>query len=108
MLFAFTSLAELGLIKRPNLWDLVRITIRFSMHPNLWIRQGVFAFIAASVKWLSLADIHCIIGPIVKPFLQCEVLEYSEIMLQDFCKPAVSAYDCFLETFEAFIFYEEV
>ncbi|KAK9314599.1 hypothetical protein V1524DRAFT_454543 [Lipomyces starkeyi] len=90
VLYAFTSLAELGLIKRPNLWDLVRITVRFAVHPNLWIRQGVFAFISAATKWLSPADVYCIIRPIVKPFLRCEILDYSEVMLQDFCKAPLS------------------
>ncbi|KAK9239906.1 hypothetical protein V1525DRAFT_371857 [Lipomyces kononenkoae] len=90
VLYAFTSLAELGLIRRPNLWDLVRITIRFAIHPNLWIRKGVFAFIASATKWLSPADVHCIIRPIVKPFLRCEILDYSEVMLQDFCKAPLS------------------
>ncbi|KAK9325582.1 hypothetical protein V1517DRAFT_253511 [Lipomyces orientalis] len=90
VLYAFTSLAELGLIKRPNLWDLVRITVRFAVHPNLWIREGVFAFISAVTRWLSPADVHCIIRPIVKPFLRCEILDYSEVMLLDFTKPPLS------------------
>ncbi|KAK9480794.1 hypothetical protein V1514DRAFT_324477 [Lipomyces japonicus] len=90
VLYAFTSLAELGLIKRPNLWDLVKITVRFSLHPNLWIREGVFAFISAATKWLSAVDIYCIIRPIVKPYLQCEILDYSETMLMDFCEPPLS------------------
>ncbi|KAK9463138.1 uncharacterized protein V1516DRAFT_700700 [Lipomyces oligophaga] len=89
VLFAFTSLAEL-LIKRSNMWDLIRITIRFSMHPNQWIRQGVFSFVAACVRLLSPADVHCIVAPVVRQFLFCDILEYSEIMLSDFCKPPLS------------------
>ncbi|KAK9465828.1 hypothetical protein V1512DRAFT_264820 [Lipomyces arxii] len=90
VLHAFTSLAELGLIRRPSIWDLVRIIVRFSVHPNLWIREGVFSFISATTKWLSPADVHCIIRPIVKPFLRCEILDYSDVMLQDFCKLPLS------------------
>ncbi|KAK9471858.1 uncharacterized protein V1510DRAFT_426608 [Dipodascopsis tothii] len=90
VLYAFTSLAELGLIKRPSLWDLVRIIVRFSVHPNLWIREGVFAFVAASTRWLSPADVHCIVTPIIRPFLRCDVLEYTELGLLEFSKPAIS------------------
>ncbi|KAK9447800.1 uncharacterized protein V1518DRAFT_386358 [Limtongia smithiae] len=90
VLFAFTSLAELGLIKRPNLWDLIKITIRFSMHPNLWIRQGVFSFISASARFLSPADIFSVVRPIVRPFLKCDILEYSEVMMMDFAREPLS------------------
>ncbi|KAK9454329.1 hypothetical protein V1511DRAFT_517621 [Dipodascopsis uninucleata] len=90
VLYAFTSLAELGLIKRSNLWDLMNVTVRFAVHPNLWIREGVFSFVAASVKWLSPADIHCIIRPVLSPFVKCDLLEYSETMMLDFSRPPLS------------------
>lgn len=46
------------------------------------------AFIAAGIKWLSPADVHCIVGPMVRPFLRAEVAQLEAVaILENLKKP---------------------
>lgn len=49
---------------------------------------GVVAFVAAGVRWLSPADVHCIVGPMVRPFLRTEVATLEAVgILENLKKP---------------------
>lgn len=46
------------------------------------------AFIAAGIKWLSPADVHCIVSPMVRPFLRAEVAHLEAVtILENLKKP---------------------
>lgn len=78
VLSSFASMAELGLFQRSKLWEMVDVTARFLMHPNIWIREAAAHFISASTQYLSAADTHCMISPLVQPYLKFPIIDFSE------------------------------
>lgn len=44
---SLASMAGIGLFQRSKTWELIDVVVRFTMHPNLWVRQG---------KWLEHLD----------------------------------------------------
>ena len=46
-----------------------------SVFQNLWIRQGAVGFICGVARHLNIADVHCNLLPLVKPFLTREVIQ---------------------------------
>ncbi|KKA27300.1 hypothetical protein TD95_003144 [Thielaviopsis punctulata] len=88
---AFAQLASLGLLSRPKLWEMLDIISRYSMHPNLWIRQASAQFVASACKFLSFADVRCIVSPILEPFMKVYTLpQLAEIELLDLLKKPLS------------------
>ena len=83
---SFSSMARLGLFQRSKTWELIQILSRFSVHPNIWIREAAVDFVSSSVVYLRLADIHCIVYPLIKPYLKFRPSELSELSLLDCLK----------------------
>ncbi|KAL8720176.1 MAG: hypothetical protein Q9225_002906 [Loekoesia sp. 1 TL-2023] len=78
VLSSFASMAELGLFQRSKIWEMVDVTARFLMHPNIWVREAAAHFISASTQYLSSADTHCMISPLVQPYLKFPIMDFSE------------------------------
>lgn len=88
VLGSLTGMAEVGLLGRAKVWECCEVVGRFMVHPNLWVRQGAAAFIAAGTKWLSPADVHCIVAPMVRPFLKNDVVSLDALsILENLKKP---------------------
>ncbi|WZH41513.1 VPS15 kinase [Fusarium acuminatum] len=86
-LHSLAQLAGLGLLSRPKVWELVELISRFTMHPNIWIRESAAEFLSMSARFLTPADIRCNLMPLVKPFLKVEVLsDFSELNILDALK----------------------
>ena len=83
VLSSFASMAELGLFERSRTWEIVDIVARFTVHPNIWIREAAAHFISSSTRYLSIADLHCIISPLVLPYLKSSITDFSEISILD-------------------------
>ena len=83
VLSSFASMAEVGLFQRSKIWEMVDIVARFMMHPNIWIREAAAHFISASTRYLSVADIHCIISPLIQPYLKLPIIDFEETNLLD-------------------------
>ena len=83
---SFASMAELGLFERSKTWEMVDIVARFMLHPNLWIREAAARFVSSSTLYLCVADIHCIISPLIQTYLKTSVNGYSEIEILDALK----------------------
>lgn len=45
VLAALRGMAELGLLGRACVWEVVGVVGRFMVHPNLWVRQGRVFFL---------------------------------------------------------------
>lgn len=90
VLRSFASMAELGLFQRSKIWELVDVVGRFTMHPNIWIREAAANFLTAATLFLSAADNHCIILPLIRPYLKTSVADFSEIGLLDNLKKPMS------------------
>lgn len=86
VLRSFSSMAELGLFQRSKTWELVDIVGRFTMHPNIWIREAAAHFISSAAKFLSIADTHSIVLPLIKTYLKVLPSDLSELRLLDSLK----------------------
>jgi phosphoinositide-3-kinase regulatory subunit 4 len=86
VLRSFSSIAQLGLFQRSTLWELVDIVARFTMHPNTCIREAASFFISSATKFLSVADRHGIIIPLIKIYLKTLPTELTELVLLDVLK----------------------
>ncbi|KAK5000462.1 Serine/threonine-protein kinase [Elasticomyces elasticus] len=86
VLRSLAAMAELGLIQREKTWELVDVTGRFTMHPNVWVREAAVQFVSASTTFLSGADSQSIISPLVRPYLKTAPSDYSELKLLDALK----------------------
>ncbi|KAI9821772.1 MAG: Serine/threonine-protein kinase [Pycnora praestabilis] len=85
-----SHMAELGLFQRSKTWELVDIVGRFTMHPNIWIRESAAHFISSAATYLSPADNRCIVSPLLRPYLKTSVTGYEELELLDALKKPLS------------------
>lgn len=91
-LHSLAQLAGLGLLSKLRLWELVDVVARFSMHPNIWVRESAANFLTATAKYLSPADIKCILLPMISPFLKTTIMptDFTELILLDTLKKPIS------------------
>ncbi|KAI1327496.1 hypothetical protein F5Y16DRAFT_371483 [Xylariaceae sp. FL0255] len=83
-LHSLAELAKLGLLSKSKTWELVDVIARFTMHPNIWIRESATEYLSSAAKLLSPADIRCIVLPLVRPFLKPAIIpDFSELDLLD-------------------------
>lgn len=86
-LHSLAQIAGLGLLSRPKIWELADLVARLTMHPNTWIRESAAEFLSMAAKFLSKADIQCILLPLVRPYLKIYSLsDFSELNLLDSLK----------------------
>ncbi|KAG0266360.1 Serine/threonine-protein kinase [Mortierella polycephala] len=90
VLKSLASLCDLGLFQKLAIWDLVSVVAPLLCHPNLWIRYGAIGFIASASQRLPVADIWCMIYPIIRPFMKSEIGEVNELHLRENVKPPLS------------------
>ncbi|KAJ8060412.1 hypothetical protein OCU04_010740 [Sclerotinia nivalis] len=90
VLHSFADMAQLGLFQRSKIWEMVDVVSRFTMHPNIWIREAAVNFISSATIFLSSADNLCIILPLIRPYLKTGVNDYSELALLDALKKPLS------------------
>lgn len=84
------SLCDLGLFQKMAIWDFVSVVAPLLCHPNLWIRYGAIGFIASTAQRLPVADVWCMIYPIIRPFMRSDVGEVNELHLRENVKPPLS------------------
>jgi phosphoinositide-3-kinase regulatory subunit 4 len=90
-LHSLAELANLGLLSRPLICELVNVVGRFTMHPNLWVRESAAEFLSSGTRYLSPADIKCMVIPLVKPYLKPGIEpDFSELALLDALKRPLS------------------
>jgi phosphoinositide-3-kinase regulatory subunit 4 len=92
VLKALSTMAELGLFQRTKTWELVDVVGRFMIHPSIWIREAAVGFISSSTRWLSPSEIHCILYPLIRPFLEAQIAEYTTTNLLEMLKKPVSLF----------------
>ncbi|KAF8934383.1 Serine/threonine-protein kinase [Dissophora ornata] len=90
VLKSLASLCDLGLFQKMAIWDLVGVVAPLLCHPNLWIRYGAIGFIASTARRLPVADVWCMIYPIIRPFMRSDVGEVNELHLRENVKPPLS------------------
>ncbi|KAI9741448.1 MAG: Serine/threonine-protein kinase [Claussenomyces sp. TS43310] len=90
VLRSFASMADLGLFQRSKTWELVDIVARFTMHPNIWVREAATTFLSSATTFLSSADKRCIVLPLIRPYVKTEIQDFSELALLDALKKPLS------------------
>lgn len=86
-LHSLAELAKLGLLSKTKTWELIDVVGRFTMHPNIWIRESAAEYISSATQLLPPADIRCIVLPLVKPFLKPSIIpDFTELSLLDALK----------------------
>lgn len=86
----YKAFSDLGLIKKQHVWDLLRVAVRYTVHPNPWIRNAAFAFISSTTRWMPQAEIYCLLYPIIEPFLENDIIDFSQASLGSNFKPPLS------------------
>ncbi|CAG8494901.1 36188_t:CDS:10, partial [Racocetra persica] len=89
VLNSLTSLAELGLFQKMKLWELIAIVLPLMCHPGIYIRYGTIAFIASAARLLPTTDVWCIAYPIIRPFLQADIAEVTELHILENVKEPI-------------------
>lgn len=86
---ATTNLAELGLLPKQALCDLVAESAVFLAHPNLWIRHEVCGLVSCVSSLLNPIDVNCKILPLVWPHLKHKLIqvERAELLLESLAEP---------------------
>ncbi|TQV96546.1 VPS15 protein kinase [Cordyceps javanica] len=88
---SLAQLAGLGLLSKAKLWELLDLIGRFTMHPNIWIRESAAEFISMSASFLEPADIRCFLLPLIKPYLKITHLpDYNELSVLDALKTSLT------------------
>jgi phosphoinositide-3-kinase regulatory subunit 4 len=87
---SFASMAELGLFQRSKTSELVDVVGRFTMHPNIWIREAAAHFLASATNFLTLADNQCVVLPLIQPYLKTSIKDFCELGLLDSLKKPLS------------------
>ncbi|XP_060807127.1 phosphoinositide 3-kinase regulatory subunit 4 [Amyelois transitella] len=86
---ATSSLAELGLLPKQSLCDLVAESAVYLAHPNLWIRHEVCGLVSCVASLLNPIDVNCKILPLVWPHLKHKLIqvERAELLLESLAEP---------------------
>ncbi|KAL2120925.1 hypothetical protein VTJ04DRAFT_4952 [Mycothermus thermophilus] len=83
-LHSLAELANLGLLTKHTYTELVGQIARFTMHPNIWIRESAAEFICAGTRFLSPAYVRVQVLPQLAPYLKPHRLPpFTELDLLD-------------------------
>ncbi|QPG73076.1 hypothetical protein FOA43_000381 [Brettanomyces nanus] len=77
LLKVFAELVKLGFIRKQYLWDLVKLNMRLILHPNQMIRDAVLNLIIAVGDTLPVADLYCMLYPLIRPYFRHEVTSFT-------------------------------
>lgn len=86
VLRSLATMAKLGLFQKSRSWALIDLVARFTMHPNMWIREAAAQFMSAATKYLSVADCECVVKPLIQPYFRITPKSYEELAILDALK----------------------
>ncbi|XP_049778491.1 phosphoinositide 3-kinase regulatory subunit 4 [Schistocerca cancellata] len=78
---AMKALTELSLLQKSALYELLKDTTCFLVHPNLWIIQAVVGFLSAIARTLNLVDVQCKVMAVIQPYLKNQVIQADKEVL---------------------------
>ena len=86
---AMSDLVAQGLLEKVAIYDMLRLTTPFLLHPNLWMRQATAGLVAAVAGKLDRVDIQVKLASIVSPFLKQTLIqiESPHLLLAHCCDP---------------------
>lgn len=86
----FQQLVKLNMLSTNYLWDICSQTCKFLTHPNDWIRQAVTLLIIEVASNISKADLFCSLYPIVRSYLEYDIIDFSWDTLHASIKKPIS------------------
>ena len=86
VLRSFANMAQLGLFRKPTIWRLMDIVVRFMVHPSIWVRGAAVRFVVASTQHVDAADKYSIVLPILQPLLKMPITSVTESQILDSLK----------------------
>lgn len=91
-LHSLAELASLGLLSKAKIYELVDVVGRFTMHPNLAIRESTTEFVTNATKHLAPVAIRLVILPQMIPYLKDRIIPNfsSEVDVADCLKTPLS------------------
>lgn len=66
------------LLQKVALYELLKETTPYLLHPNLWIRQATARFVASAATTLDAVDVLVKLGTIVAPYLKHTVVQLDQ------------------------------
>jgi phosphoinositide-3-kinase regulatory subunit 4 len=80
----------LGIFRKQRLIQICQNVAPLLLHPNTWIRFAVVALMVSTATKLSLADVHCFLIPILRPYLIRDIIEVTKMSLLESLQTPVS------------------
>ncbi|GMM47735.1 ubiquitin-binding serine/threonine protein kinase [Pichia kluyveri] len=77
LLRALSQLISLRMIRHECFADLLNLSVILIIHPNGLVRQSILKLIIVISSQIPVADFYCLLYPIVRPYLQHEVEEFT-------------------------------
>lgn len=87
---SFAAFSDMGLLSLSTLWDILRMCAKFIIHPNSWVRISTIGLFSSAARWMSVAHLNCILLPIMRPFLECDIVDFSESNIMENSKEPLS------------------
>ena len=72
---AIADLVSLGLLEKVSIFEMLKMTSPFLLHPNLWIRQATVGLVVAVAGKLDNVDIQVKLSSVVSPFLRQSLVQ---------------------------------
>ncbi|GMM30983.1 ubiquitin-binding serine/threonine protein kinase [Martiniozyma asiatica (nom. inval.)] len=77
LLHVLRELVSIGMLKKKSFWDITTLTIKLCLHPNEFIRDAVINLIVSIGDKLSLAELYCMLYPLIRPYFKHELTEFN-------------------------------
>ena len=72
---SMADLVSQGLLEKVSIFDMLKITTPFLLHPNLWIRHATAGLVSAVASKLDYVDVQVKLTSIVAPFLKQNLIQ---------------------------------
>ncbi|XP_058797917.1 phosphoinositide 3-kinase regulatory subunit 4 isoform X2 [Phymastichus coffea] len=101
---AMAALTDLGLLHKSALYQLLRETVVFLVHPNLWIRHATVGFVSSAARNLNIVDVQCKVLPMIQPYLKHHLIQIDkQVLLLEALVPPIPR-----TIFDAVVTYNEI
>ena len=75
---SMSALTDLGLLQKVALYQLLKETTPYLLHPAIWIRHATAGFISSVAKTLSPVDVMVKLSTILAPYLTRKVVSFQD------------------------------
>lgn len=77
LLHTLKEFVDLGMIRKSCYLDLIELTIKLTLHPSEQIRESIINLVLSIGKRLSLSELYCMVYPLIRPYFQHEINDFT-------------------------------